>query len=81
LQKPGDLDSQTSERYYIRVDRVNYSDGSHPEGADPWPIEPDNSDAYTLQRLYADQYGNDVINWVWDAPYPTATPGVANPNP
>jgi lamin tail-like protein/CotH protein/K319-like protein/chitobiase/beta-hexosaminidase-like protein len=78
LQMPGDLDG--SERQYIRVDRVNYSDGSHPEGDDPWPTEPDDSDTYTLQRRYATQYGNDVINWDWD-PYPTATPGVANPTP
>ena len=75
LQKPGEPG------YYIRMDRVNYSDGSHPVGGDPWPTEPDPSDIYSLQRVYADQYGNDVINWIWEAPYPVATPGSANPNP
>jgi len=43
LQMPGDMEDV--ERCYIRVDRVNYSDGSHPEncpgGEDPWPSEPD----------------------------------------
>jgi concanavalin A-like lectin/glucanase superfamily protein/CotH protein/lamin tail-like protein/chitobiase/beta-hexosaminidase-like protein/Fn3 domain-containing protein len=78
LQKPGDLVGL--ERQYIRVDRVKYSDGSHPVGDDPWPTEPDDSDTYTLQRRVATDYGNDVINWDWD-PYPTHTAGVANPNP
>jgi CotH protein/concanavalin A-like lectin/glucanase superfamily protein/lamin tail-like protein/chitobiase/beta-hexosaminidase-like protein len=74
LQKPGDPG------YHIRVDRVNYSDGSHPVGDDPWPMEPDDSDIYTLQRRVATDYGNDVINWDWD-PYPLSTPGTANPVP
>jgi len=69
LQKPGEPG------YYIRMDRVNYNDEY------PWPTEPDGSDIYSLQRLDADQYGNDVINWDWDAPYPLATPGAANPIP
>ena len=78
LGKPGD--EVGGIRYYIRVDRVNYSDGSHPVGDDPWPTEPDDSDTYTLQRKVATDYGNDVINWDWDS-YPTATPGTANPSP
>ncbi|MBL7153244.1 MAG: lamin tail domain-containing protein, partial [Phycisphaerae bacterium] len=44
LSMPGDVDVY-GERYYIRVDRVNYSDGSHPgdapEDVDLWPTEPD----------------------------------------
>jgi hypothetical protein len=66
LQMPGGLEG--SERMYIRVDRVNYSDGRHPEGDDPWPTAPDGpdgdgSDWYTLNRIYSGLYGNDVINW------------------
>ncbi|MHC4721720.1 MAG: lamin tail domain-containing protein, partial [Planctomycetota bacterium] len=41
LQMPGDM--VTGQRYYIRVDRVNYSDGSHHDdfdGFDPWPTGP-----------------------------------------
>ncbi|GAJ06895.1 unnamed protein product, partial [marine sediment metagenome] len=40
LSMPGDVD-EFGTRYYIRVDRVSYSDGSHPEdcpgGVDLWP--------------------------------------------
>ena len=75
LQKPGDPG------YYIRVDRVKYSDGSHPVGDDPWPTEPDDSDVYTLQRRIATEYGNDVINWDWPDPYPYSTPGATSPTP
>ncbi len=64
LQKPGEPG------YYIRVDRVNYSDGVHPEGEDPWPIEPDDSDDYVLERIQETDYGNDVINWQADSPTP-----------
>ena len=61
LHKPGDI--KDLRRMYIRVDRVSYSDGSHPVVGDPWPTEPDDSDDYTLHRKVADDYGNDVINW------------------
>ena len=74
LQMPGDLDSDNS-RMYIRIDRVTYSDGTHPPGGDPWPVEPDNSDIFTLSRIVADEYGNDVINWQ----AAIATPAAANP--
>ncbi len=50
-------------RYYIRIDRVNYSDGSHPEGEDPWPTEPDGT-GQSLHRVVPDNYGNDVANWI-----------------
>ena len=44
LSMPGDVDEYGT-RYYIRVDRVGYSDGSHPEdcpgGVDLWPREAD----------------------------------------
>jgi CotH protein/lamin tail-like protein/concanavalin A-like lectin/glucanase superfamily protein/chitobiase/beta-hexosaminidase-like protein len=64
LQKPGDPG------YYIRVDRVKYSDGSHPVGDDPWPTEPDDSDDYVLERIDEYLYGNDVMNWQADSPTP-----------
>jgi hypothetical protein len=50
LSRPGDQDAVTDERYYIRVDRVVYSDGFHPVGEDPWPTEPDgqNGDGSSL---------------------------------
>jgi len=68
ISKPGDVD-EFGTRYYIRVDRVNYSDGSHHENfanlhppLDPWPIEPDGG-GMSLSRKVATEYGNDVINW------------------
>ena len=60
LSKPGDEVGGT--RYYIRIDRVNYSDGSHPVGYDPWPAEADGAGS-SLNRKEALDYGNDVINW------------------
>jgi len=60
LSKPGDQVGDT--RYYIRVDRVNYSDGSHPAGEDPWPIEPDGT-GKSLMRMVPADYGNDPENW------------------
>jgi hypothetical protein len=53
-------------RHYVRVDRVNYSDGWHPEdcpgGVDLWPREADGG-GKSLARIYSNLYGNDVINW------------------
>jgi len=69
LSKPGDEVEGT--RYYIRVDRVNYSDGSHPVGRDAWPSQPDGWGA-SLSRISPQQYGNDPNNWT--ATYPP-TPG------
>ncbi|MBN1765703.1 MAG: lamin tail domain-containing protein, partial [Sedimentisphaerales bacterium] len=57
--------------YYIRVDRVNYSDGSHPVGTDPWPIGPDGPavlGSVALVRDVAFDYGNDVENWYAGTP-------------
>ena len=67
LSKPGDWVEGT--RYYIRMDRVNYSDGSHPAGEDPWPIEPDGSGPSLTRRDPAD-YGNDPENWTAANPSP-----------
>ncbi len=60
LSMPGD--EELGVRYYIRVDRVSYSDGSHPVGEDPWPVEADGG-GYSLDRINDVLYGNDVSNW------------------
>ena len=60
LSKPGDQEG--TERYYILVDRVNYSDGYHPEETDPWPKSTDGT-GYPLARIDNDSYGNDIANW------------------
>jgi hypothetical protein len=74
---PGDTDEEGTQ-YYIRIDRVTYSDGSHPEdcpgGVDYWPFM---ADGYgkSLSRRDPNAYGNDVANWKEALP----SPGVANP--
>jgi len=72
LSMPGDID-ETGESYYIRVDRVNYSDGSHPEdvpGAmDLWPVEPDGNGS-SMTRKILTGYGNDPENWIASTPSP-----------
>ena len=67
LQMPGDM--VAGQRYYIRVDRVNYSDGSHPPGEDPWPTGPDGN-GKALTRKVSSAYGNDVANWQSAKPGP-----------
>jgi hypothetical protein len=59
---------------YIRVDRVNYSDGLHDENfrelpADPWPTTPDGG-SQSLDRVTDGNYGNDVANWTAGTPSP-----------
>jgi hypothetical protein len=77
LSMPGDVD-EFGTRYYIRIDRVSYSDGSHPEdcpgGVDLWPVEADGS-GMSLSRKVPGDYGNDVANWQGAA----ASPGRPNP--
>ncbi len=77
LSMPGDVDVFGT-RYYIRIDRVSYSDGSHPEdcpgGVDLWPTEADGS-GLSLSRQVPSAYGNDVANWRAS----TASPGQVNP--
>ncbi len=70
LDQPGDVDLE-GQRYWIRADRVNYSDGSHPNnaGADLWPAGPDGN-GWSLQRIALDEYGNDPINWQAGMPTP-----------
>jgi len=77
LSMAGDVD-EFGTRHYIRVDRVNYSDGSHPEdcpgGVDLWPVEADGG-GKSLGRFDVNLYGNDPNNW--DAANPS--PGSVNP--
>jgi hypothetical protein len=72
LSKPGDVDT-LGRRCFIRVDRVNYSDGCHPEdcpgGIDMWPTGADGKGS-SLGRKVAEDYGNDVANWQASAPDP-----------
>ena len=76
LSKPGDEMLAAPDVYYgIRVDRVNYSDGSHDEdfpelpGGDPWPIGPDGW-GYSLTKTWPHLYGNDPNNWTAQLPSP-----------
>jgi hypothetical protein len=77
ISMPGDVDVEGI-RQYIRVDRVRYSDGSHPDdfasGVDPWPAGADGLGS-SLSRLAPEHYGNDPNNWQATAP----SPGSANP--
>ncbi|MHC4783611.1 MAG: lamin tail domain-containing protein, partial [Planctomycetota bacterium] len=73
LSMPGDIDG-AGERQYIRVDRVNFGDGSHPEDypnlpGDPWPTSPDGLGS-SLNRVSDSSYGNDVANWQGSTPSP-----------
>jgi hypothetical protein len=65
LLQPGDVDERGI-RYWIEVDRVTYSDGSHEEnftqGSDPWPTGTDGQ-GLSLSRLLPNRYGNDPNNW------------------
>jgi hypothetical protein len=77
LSRPGEVDDDGT-REWIRVDRVAYSDGSHPEdfanGVDPWPVAADGQ-GKSLSRIDQETYGNDPANWQPATP----TPGRANP--
>ncbi len=68
LSKPGDVD-EWGTQHYIRVDRVAYSDGCHPAGSDPWPMEPDGG-GMSLSRIIPSNYGNDPNNWQAATPTP-----------
>jgi len=69
---PGDIDNEGI-LHYIRVDRINYSDGSHPEncpgGIDFWPVAPDGY-GQSLTRKVPTDYGNDPENWIASAASP-----------
>jgi hypothetical protein len=72
LSMPGDVDIE-GVRHYIRIDRVNYSDGSHPESCpgliDLWPVESDGNGASLTRKVVTD-YGNDPENWIAAPPSP-----------
>ncbi|MCK4292751.1 MAG: hypothetical protein KAY65_06105, partial [Planctomycetes bacterium] len=72
LSMPGNIDN-FGRRHYIRLDRVNYSDGSHPDncpgGADLWPTEADGG-GKSLTRTTPANYGNDPNNWEVATPSP-----------
>ncbi|MBN2136904.1 MAG: lamin tail domain-containing protein [Sedimentisphaerales bacterium] len=74
LSKPGDRD-KFGRWYYILVDKVNYSDGSHhddvPGGVDLWPVEADRG-GKSLNRITLGAYGNDPNNWEAATPSPAA---------
>jgi hypothetical protein len=77
IAMPGDID-EFGTRHYIRIDRVTYSDGLHPEdvpgGVDLWPTEADGLGKSLSRKVPAD-YGNDVANWKAATP----SPGAVNP--
>jgi hypothetical protein len=72
LSKPGDVDG-LGVRHYIRVERVDYSDGWHPNGepgdVDLWPTQADGL-GKSLTRTSTTQYGNDPNNWTAATPTP-----------
>jgi hypothetical protein len=74
---PGDIDNLGT-RHYIRIDRVTYSDGWHPDdcpgGVDNWPTDADGR-GKSLWRKVSIDYGNDVANWEAATP----SPGAVNP--
>jgi len=65
LSMPGDVDKDNV-RQYIRVERINFSDGSHPENCpgsiDLWPTDTDGYGKSLTRRISTD-YGNDPDNW------------------
>ena len=63
LSMPGDIDLDSNERQYIRIDRVVYDD------EDGWPVEPDGTGKSLDRKVDAD-YGNDVNNWQQANPTP-----------
>jgi hypothetical protein len=67
IQDPQGQYDDWVQRQYIRVDRVGYSDGSHPEdcpgNVDLWPVEADGG-GQSLTRSVLSDYGNDPDNWV-----------------
>ena len=68
LSKPND------NGYWIRVDRVVYSDGVHPDfgaSADPWPAA---AEGKSLTRINPTAYGNDPNNWHAAEPSPGVAP-------
>jgi hypothetical protein len=61
LSRPGDQEPG-KDRYYIRMDRVNYNNTS------PWPAA--DGTGKSLTRIADGQYGNDAANWQAATPSP-----------
>ena len=68
LSKPGNPEPDGFVPY-IRVEQVNYSDGMHPVGDDPWPTSADGN-GQSLNRVQKASYSNDVSNWTAATPTP-----------
>lgn len=72
LSMPGDVDGE-GVRQYICVERVSYSDGSHPDSdpykPDLWPADADGQ-GKALGRIWASLYGNDPDSWQAMTPSP-----------
>jgi len=72
LSIPGSAEDD-GERNWIRLDRVVYSDGRHPDdfasGVDPWPLQADGFGA-SVTRIDPIAYGNDPANWQAAIPSP-----------
>jgi hypothetical protein len=66
LSMPGDVDNEGICQY-VRVERINFSDGSHPENCpgliDLWPTESDGQGRSLVRRVYT-VYGNIPDNWI-----------------
>lgn len=75
LLKPGDVDNAGT-RYWVEVDSILYSDGTHPEnspdGVDRWPPEADGA-GLSLNRIFPSRYGDDPGNWHATIPTPGST--------
>ena len=69
LSAPGAPDPKEGYIPYIRVEQVNYSDGAHPLGNDPWPAGAD-ARGDSLHRDSVSSYSNDVDNWSAAPPTP-----------
>ncbi len=73
LSRPGDLNNDV--RTWLVVDRVTYSNGTHPEdfpaGLDPWPAQADGL-GKSLTRTDPGGWGDDPLNWQAFAPSPGA---------
>lgn len=67
LDRPGAVDADNIIQF-VRVDRVNYDDGS------PWPAAADGTGP-SLTKVSEQDYGNDFINWAAAA----ASPGAVAP--
>jgi hypothetical protein len=68
LRRPDAPNPDGDVPYYL-VERVRYSDTA------PWPAQADGT-GYSLQRLANDEFANDPVNWIANAP----TPGPAASN-